>query len=106
MEQTDYKFNERSISYEVLDNGYAIYLDGVIWIEQKEPYIPYPNLSYEEGCLKQIEELCTPSSEGISEQTTEQRLSALEEENAMLSATLDDILTNVIPMMTGESEVN
>ena len=60
MKQTDYKFNERNISYEILDNGYAIYLDGVIWIEQKEPFIPYPNLSYEEGCLKQIEELCNP----------------------------------------------
>lgn len=108
MKQTDYKFNEQSISYEITDNGYSIYLDGNLWITQYEPYIPYPDLGYEGSCLKQIGELATVPEQQVDEVTsTENRLSSLEEENAMLSATLDDILTNVIPAMTGaESEVN
>lgn len=106
MKQTEYKFNGQALSYEILEDGYNIYLDDSLWITQPEPHIPYPSLGYEGSCLKQIEELCAPRPEGVPEQTMEERLSALEEENAMLSTTLDDILTNVIPMMTGESEVN
>ena len=60
MISTDYSIDGKSISYEINDKGYTIYLDGVAWIQQEEPFIPYPNLSYEEGCLKQIEELCNP----------------------------------------------
>lgn len=106
MKKTDYTFNGSTVGYEVADDGYDIYLGDKKWITQHEPYIPYPSLGYEGSCLKQIEDLCAPRPDGIPEQTMEERLSALEEENAMLSATLDDILTNVIPMMTGESEVN
>ena len=106
MTKTDYKYDGKDVLYEILDNGYNIYLDGVLFITQPEPHIPYPSLGYEGSCLKQIEDLCAPRPEDIPKQTMEERLSALEGENAMLSATLDDILTNVIPMMTGESEVN
>ena len=51
------------ITYEILENGYLIKLDGKLWIKQIEPYIPYPELSYEEGCLKQIEEVCKANEE-------------------------------------------
>lgn len=54
------------ITYEILENGYRINLDGKPWIEQTEPYIPYPNLSYEECCLKHIDELCAPQEEAVS----------------------------------------
>ena len=54
------------VTYEILENGYKINLDGKPWIEQLEPFIPYPNLSYEEGCLKQIEDLCKPQEEQLS----------------------------------------
>ena len=54
------------ITYEILENGYIINLDGKPWIEQTEPYIPYPNLSYEEGCLKQIDDLCKSQEEAVS----------------------------------------
>ena len=60
MKQTEYKFDGKLVSYDILNDGYKIYLDGTEWIQQEEPLIPYPNLSYEEGCLKQIEELCNP----------------------------------------------
>lgn len=57
MKQTDYKFDGKAVSYEILDDGYKIYIDGTEWIHQYEPLIPYTDLSYEDGCLKQIEEL-------------------------------------------------
>jgi hypothetical protein len=46
------------ITYNILENGYEINLDGKPWIKQIEPYIPYRNVSYEESCLMQIEDLC------------------------------------------------
>lgn len=41
-----------------------------------------------------------PIFEDIPKSETEERLSALEEENTSLSTTLDDILTNIIPSIT------
>ena len=70
------KYND-NISYKILDNGYEIYLDGVLWITQYEPYAhPYDkNKSYEENCLMQIEELTAP----VEPDMTEQRFSELED---------------------------
>lgn len=96
MKTTTYKIGGLPISYEVAYNGYSIYLGGKLWITQFEPYIPYRDLSYEESCLKQIEELAKTPEKTVS---VEERVSALEE-------TIDDILTNVIPSMTEESGVN
>ena len=76
MIKTDYIFDGKEVSYEILDNGYKIYLNGKEWITQIEPLIPYPELSYEQGCLKQIEEICNPVTPEPTE--TEKRLSALE----------------------------
>lgn len=56
------------ITYEILENGYKINLDGKTWIKQTEPYIPYPELSYEEGCLKQIDDLCRADEEAQNKQ--------------------------------------
>ena len=98
MTQTDYKMNGHELSYEIAEDGYDIYLDGRAWITQHEPYIPYPKLSYEEGCLKHIEEIC--KVEEPQEDETQKRLTALEEENTNLYATIDDLLTNIIPAMT------
>ena len=70
------KYND-NISYKILANGYEIYLDGVLWITQYEPY-GHPmdkNKSYEENCLLQIEELTAP----VEPDMTEQRLSDLED---------------------------
>lgn len=51
------------ITYEILENGYRINLNGRPWIEQIEPAIPYPELSYEESCLKQIDDICKQHEE-------------------------------------------
>ena len=63
--ETDYKFDGKPISYKIEDNGYAINLDGKPWITQYEPYIPYKDCTYEESCLKQIEEICKPAEETV-----------------------------------------
>ena len=54
---TDYIINGRSVSYEIVENGYTIYRDEQPWFIEREPSLPYPELSFEEGCLKEIESL-------------------------------------------------
>ena len=83
--------DKNSITYKILNNGYEIYLDGKLWVSQIEPYIPYPSLSYEEGCLKQIEEICSESSITGEHEDMLNRISALQEVNAMQ----EDIITNL-----------
>ena len=104
MKVTEFMKGGEKLGYTLSEDGYDIYFGDKLTLSQHEPYIPYPSLGYEGSCLKQIEEMC--SEPEAAPDTMEQRLSALEEENAMLSSTLDDILTNVIPTITGESEVN
>lgn len=70
------------ITYEISENGYLISLDGKPWIKQYEPYIPYPELSYEESCLKQIEDICTP----VEEPSVEEQIADLEAQLAELKA--------------------
>lgn len=62
MINTDKTIDGKTISYEIFDDGYDIYLDGSLWIAQHEPY-GHPmdaTKSYEENCLLQIEELTAP----------------------------------------------
>ena len=54
------------ITYEILENGYEIKLDGKLWITQDVTNLPYPNLTLEECCLKQIDDICTPQEEAVS----------------------------------------
>ena len=54
------------ITYEILENGYRINLDGKLWITQDTTNLPYPNLTLEECCLKQIDDICTPQEEAVS----------------------------------------
>lgn len=61
MKKTDFTINSKSVSYTLEEDGYTIYLGDKAWISQHEPYIPHPELGYEQSCLKQIEELATPS---------------------------------------------
>ena len=65
MTNTDKTFAKQAISYEIFEDGYEIYLDGVLWIKQRGQYgKPIDKeLSYEENCLAQIEELTRPVEE-------------------------------------------
>lgn len=70
---TEKQIDGQTLKYEIKEDGYMIYLNDAPWIHQYEPYIPYPDLGYEESCLKQIEDLMTsnaPAEEESSEQDT------------------------------------
>ena len=62
------------ITYEILENGYRINLDGKPWIEQVEPYIPNPSISYEENAIAQIEELVAMHENAKNEQMEKEAL--------------------------------
>ena len=54
MTSTEYTIDGKTLSYEIFDNGYDIYVDGNLSYTQRKPYIPYPNLSYQENAIRQI----------------------------------------------------
>lgn len=58
--------NGKVVTYEVVDNGYNIYLDGGLWITQPKPYdkLYVPNGTYEENALAQIETLIPVEKDG------------------------------------------
>ena len=62
------------ITYEILENGYRINLDGKPWIHQYEPYIPNPSISYEENAIAQIEELAAMHENAKNEQMEKEAL--------------------------------
>lgn len=85
--------------YEVFNDGYDIYKDNVLLISQREPYgKPIDNqLTFEENCLMQLENI-----------TNEERLSdemSLEDKVEMLTQTLQELLTTVIPSLTINDKV-
>ena len=59
MTKTEKTVNGKILSYEILNNGYEIYLGGKLWISQRGQYSKPvdQSLSYEDNCLAQIEEL-------------------------------------------------
>lgn len=59
MTNTDKTFDGKSIAYEILEDGYMIYLDGKPWIKQCGTYGKPMDASktYEENCLLQIEDI-------------------------------------------------
>ena len=52
------QYNE-NISYEILENGYKIYLNGKLWIEQLDQYAKPidESKSFEENCIAQLNEI-------------------------------------------------
>ena len=57
------QYNEH-ISYEILENGYMIYLDGEPWISQLDQYSkPYDkDKSYEENCIMQLDDITSAAN--------------------------------------------
>lgn len=82
MKETNYVIDNKKVSYELFEDGYKIYLDGVAWIHQYEPYIPDKKLSYEENAIAQIEEICKP----VKEPSVDVRIAELESQLAELKA--------------------
>ena len=86
MIKTDYVFDNKAVSYEVLEDGYKIYLDGGDFIHQYEPFIPNPKMTYEENALAQIEELVEAFEASQNQPSYEERIAMLEAELAELKA--------------------
>ena len=66
------QYNE-NISYEILDNGYKIYLDGKLWIEQLDEFAKPIDATktYEENCLLQLEGItATAHTDTLEERVT------------------------------------
>ena len=53
-------YNER-LSYEIVEDGYIIYLDNAPYVEQHDPYAKQflPDEDYEANCLIHIEEIAS-----------------------------------------------
>ena len=66
MIQTNKIYVGKPIAYEILDDGYMIYLDGKPWIKQRGDYgKPMDSSkSYEENCLLQIEDITAEPETG------------------------------------------
>ena len=74
MIQTDKTYAGKPIAYEILDDGYMIYLDGKAWIKQRGTYGKPMDTSktYEENCLLQIEDITAePEANDIDTVLTE-----------------------------------
>lgn len=84
----NYEYQGRAVTYIISDDGYDIYLDGVLWITQHEPYIPHKNKSYEENAILQIEEL---TAEPVYEPTSEDDINLMltDQEYRLLMLELD-----------------
>lgn len=65
MIQTDKAYKSKPIAYEILSDGYMIYLDGKAWVKQRGDYgKPMDSSkSYEENCLLQIEDITAEPKE-------------------------------------------
>ena len=63
MIETNQTFNGQKLSYSIESDGYTIYLDGMPWVEQHDPYgrVLIPDGTYEENALAQIAEICNPA---------------------------------------------
>lgn len=77
-----------NFTYKITDTGYEIYSDGELLITQYEPYIPHPELSYEENAKKQIEELTAKPPE--EPQTLDSQVADLQE--AVVELTYNQVL--------------
>lgn len=60
---------EKTYTYEVIENGYYILINGNKVIHQYEPYIPDTSKSYEENAKAQIEELKAADERAKNEKT-------------------------------------
>lgn len=89
MIKTEYKFDGKELSYEILEDGYLIYLDGQKWIKQ-DSYLPYKKETLEESCIAHIEAIVVKEQEEINKNIDlENQLAALQAQLDVLSEAVD-----------------
>lgn len=107
MIKTNYVLDNKELSYELLEDGYKIYLDGQDFIHQYEPYIPDHNKSYEENAIAQIEELVAMHENALkeqqekleAEQKAEQEKAQLLEQIALQDEAINELASLVSELM-------
>ena len=81
--------NKERISYEILEDGYMLYLDGQPWIKQHTEHVFYPELSLKENAEKHIEDICTPVE---PEPTRDEEVARLQAQVAELQAQVEALV--------------
>jgi hypothetical protein len=107
MIKTDYVLDNKELSYELLEDGYKIYLDGGDFIHQYEPFIPNPKMTYEENAVAQIEELVAMHENALkeqqakleAEQKAEQEKAQLLEQIALQDEAINELASLVSELM-------
>ena len=97
--------NKERITYEILEDGYMLFLDGKAWIKQHKEHVFYPELSLKENAEKHIEEIVASHEASIKEQ--QEKLEAeqkAEQEKAQLleQISLQDEAINELASLVSE----
>lgn len=97
MNNTDIIVDGKKVTYEILEDGYKIYLEGRPWIHQYEPFIPHPANSYEESCIKHLEEIREAQKKTGSENNIpqEEQIAAIQEKVNMLTEAIMEMSADV-----------
>lgn len=95
---TDKTLNGKVLGYEVISNGYKLFQDGIVFISQPEPFanLFVANGSYEENALAHIENMINSSEQ---EETLQEKVTRLEEENTELNNTISLLIDDIIPTL-------
>lgn len=83
--------NKERITYEILEDGYMLKLDGKDWIKQHTEHVFYPELSLKENAEKHIEDICTPVE---AEPTKDEQIAQLQEQVAQLQEQVNALVNN------------
>lgn len=72
--------SSEKLMYTIYENGFDIYIEGSThpFIHQPEPFIPYPNMTYEENARTMCKELSTESEAVQADLTFNERLTNVE----------------------------
>lgn len=72
--------NKERITYEILEDGYMLYLDGKPWIKQHAEHLFKPELSLKENAELHIEDICkeVKPEPTVEDQITELQLAMAE----------------------------
>jgi len=89
--------DENRLSYDILNNGYTIKLDGKTWMEQLDEYSKPMDVSksFEENALLQIEQITAPVPEPEPTEI-ELNIASLQETNNALGSQLSQTLIQVM----------
>ena len=87
MKETNYKIEGKTISYLIEPNGYSIYLDNQLWMEQHDDCSKLfkSDGTYEENCIMQIEDIVASFENSKSKRDEVSEIKAQIEYIAMMS---------------------